>query len=128
MPEPNWDIAYQKIATRKAYCPQCSGEMQLGQLTCPHCEFDFPQPPDTSHRNWPQLILDLAMLITAVAACWLAFLAILNFVASISAIIQNRSDFSSRALLSFAQICGVIVSTALCITFRWASKLQFESD
>lgn len=128
MSEPNWDIAYQKLAERIAYCPQCSGEMQAGQLACPHCGFDFPERPDTQHRTWPQVVLDLAMLITAVAAGWTALLAIFNLVTSINALIQNRDDFSSRVLLAFAQTCGAIVSTALSITFRWASKLHFECD
>lgn len=69
-----------------AFCPKCKGEMPALAVRCPNCWFDFPaERPDRSSGGFAYSPLaDLALTISAVAAGFGAFVAVLVAVAAIA--------------------------------------------
>ena len=77
-----------------AHCPKCHGEMNVLDVVCPHCGYDFPDPP--SAENDPALArtgiaysawAEIALSIGSVAA---SILCVGSAVGSIVAIFSGQ--------------------------------------
>jgi hypothetical protein len=69
-----------------AFCPNCKKEMGAREIVCPHCGYDFPDPPRMEQRNRGfeySVLADIALGVGALVAMIVCVGSVLGSIAAL---------------------------------------------
>lgn len=108
-----------------AICPKCKGEMVPFEAICPHCGFDFPEPPRPPRRRLTYSTLANVALILGQIVAGLACLycACFLYVGIEGYLSWPPRDCDAALAYLVTGLYGFFVNLALMVVFGRVRKL-----